>query len=106
MYQIAVISDTHGILREGVLDYLRSCDIILHAGDINKPEMIEVLQSITPLYVVRGNNGEWAETLPKEERHYLNPGSCGKRRFGLPITMAIIELNDSKVHIKEIDIVT
>ena len=53
---IAVISDTHDLLRPEVIDRIADCDGIVHAGDINKPEIVEQLKSIAPLYVVRGNN--------------------------------------------------
>ena len=128
--RIAVLSDTHGLLRPEVLDAIAGCDAIIHGGDINKPEIIERLQEIAPVYVVRGNNDkEWAEHIPatltfqiedcrfflvhnKKEvpkgltgvdavifghshryfeqvidgRLWLNPGSCGKRRFDQEIT--------------------
>ena len=35
--KIGVLSDTHGLLRPAVLEVLRSCDCILHGGDVNKP---------------------------------------------------------------------
>ena len=64
--KIGVLSDTHGLLRPAVLEVLRSCDCILHGGDVNKPEILDTLRSIAPLYVVRGNNDrEWAEDLPQ-----------------------------------------
>ncbi|MFR1808788.1 MAG: metallophosphoesterase family protein, partial [Pygmaiobacter massiliensis] len=48
--RIAVLSDTHGLLRPEVLEVLQSCDCIFHAGDINKPEIVETLRSLAPLY--------------------------------------------------------
>ena len=64
--RIAVLSDTHGLLRPEVLTAIAGCDAIIHGGDINKPEIIERLQEIAPVYVVRGNNDkEWAEHLPE-----------------------------------------
>ena len=39
-----------------VIDRIDGSDGIVHAGDINKPEIVEQLKSIAPLYVVRGNN--------------------------------------------------
>ena len=64
--RIAVLSDTHGLLRPEVLEVLQSCDCIFHAGDINKPEIVETLRSIAPLYIVRGNNDkDWAALLPE-----------------------------------------
>ena len=53
---IAVISDTHDLLQPEVIDRIAGYDGIVHAGDINKPEIVEQLKSISPLYVVRGNN--------------------------------------------------
>ena len=65
MKKIALISDTHGMLRPEVIKNLQGCQAILHGGDINKQAIIDQLKDIAPLYVVRGNNDkEWAEYLP------------------------------------------
>lgn len=70
---IGVISDTHGLLRQEVLSHLRSCDVILHGGDINRQDILETLRAIAPLYVVRGNNDkEWAEGMPVFEDFILD----------------------------------
>lgn len=63
---IGVISDTHGLLRPQALEALRGCDLIIHAGDVGKPEVLEPLRGLAPTYVVRGNvdHGDWAERLP------------------------------------------
>lgn len=50
--KIAVLSDTHGLLRPEVLDRIAGCDVIIHGGDINKPEIIDHLNEIAPVYVV------------------------------------------------------
>ena len=64
--KIAILSDTHGLLRPEVLDRIAGCDAIIHGGDINKPEIIDRLKKIAPVYVVRGNNDkEWAENIPE-----------------------------------------
>ena len=63
--KLGILSDTHGLLRQEVIDYLQSCDAILHGGDINNQGILNTLSSIAILYVVRGNNDkEWAEGLP------------------------------------------
>lgn len=64
---IAVLADTHGLLRQEVLDVLSPApDAILHAGDINNQGILSTLGAIAPVYVVRGNNDrEWAESLPQ-----------------------------------------
>lgn len=60
--KIAVISDTHNLLRAEVKAYMKDCDAILHAGDICRPDIYEELAALgKPLYAVRGNNdGKWA----------------------------------------------
>ena len=34
-HRIAVISDTHGLIRDEVREVLKTCEIIIHGGDIN-----------------------------------------------------------------------
>ncbi|MCM0083008.1 metallophosphatase family protein [Geomonas sp. Red32] len=141
---IGVISDTHGLLRPEAVEALRGVELIVHAGDIGKPEVVEQLQELAPVVAVRGNvdNGAWAEPFPfvqrvkigevsvlmihnlkelplrapgesgrvivyghshkavngdKDGALYLNPGSAGKRRFGLPVTVALLKIEGGKV---------
>ena len=54
--QIAVLSDTHGLLRPEVMEKIARCDAIIHGGDINRQEILDQLEKIAPVYVVRGNN--------------------------------------------------
>lgn len=62
--KIGVISDTHGLLRPQVLDVLKDCDCIIHAGDIGKQEILDALWPLGSLYAVRGNcDGAWAQNL-------------------------------------------
>jgi hypothetical protein len=63
---VGVISDTHGLLRPQALDALRGSDLIIHAGDVGQPELLEPLRALAPLHVVRGNvdKGAWAARLP------------------------------------------
>lgn len=146
-HRIGIISDTHGLLRPEAAETLKSCEIILHAGDLGKPEILTRLKEIADTYAVLGNvdqicaeqfrtsvNGV-SEKLPEEleielfgfhiymihnkkqirkdlsgvdiviygHSHkydesigdnitWLNPGSCGPRRFRLPVTMMILTL--------------
>ena len=64
---IGVISDTHGLLRPEAFKALRNSDLIIHAGDIGKPEVIEALKSIAPVVAIRGNNDrdKWARSFPE-----------------------------------------
>ena len=63
--KIGVLSDTHDLLRSEVTEALQGCDRILHAGDISSREILDRLNAIAPVKVVRGNNDkDWAEGLP------------------------------------------
>ena len=63
---LGIISDTHGLLRPAALEALRASAMIIHAGDIGKPEILEDLRDIAPLVAVRGNIDiqPWARLLP------------------------------------------
>lgn len=146
--KIAILSDTHGLLRPEVLEYLKTADVILHGGDINRQEIVDALQRYAPLYVVRGNNDKaWAGAIPhdlkvtldgvtfcmvhnrkelpadldgvdavvfghshkyvQEEKDgllWLNPGSCGPRRFHQEITMMMAEIADGVLQVEKITI--
>lgn len=67
--RIGLISDTHGLLRPQALHALRGADHILHAGDIDAPEVLEALRALAPVTAVRGNNdrGAWARSLRETE---------------------------------------
>ena len=67
--RIGLISDTHGLLRPEVLDFLRGSDHIVHGGDVCDPSVLEALRVVAPLTAVRGNNdrGAWAEGLRESE---------------------------------------
>ena len=145
---IIILSDTHGLLRSEVLDYLANADAIIHGGDINTPAIVDTLQGFAPLHIVRGNNDkEWAEGLPhsltftiegvrffmvhnkrdipadlsgidvvvyghshkyaceKRDRVlWLNPGSCGRRRFDQEITMAVMTAEDGQFQVEKVTI--
>ena len=63
--RIGILSDTHGLLRDEVVKALDGVDHIIHAGDIDRKEVIDLLVSIAPVTVVRGNaDKDWAEHIP------------------------------------------
>ena len=47
MLKIGIISDTHNVLKEVVINDLKDCDYIIHAGDIVKKEILDELQQLT-----------------------------------------------------------
>ena len=146
--KLAILSDTHGLLRPQVAEHLKTADAILHGGDINRQEIVDQLRQYAPLYIVRGNNDkEWAQSIPhdltvtlggvtfymvhnkkeapadlagadvvvfghshkyvQEERDgilWLNPGSCGPRRFHQEITRMMALAADGKLQVEKITI--
>jgi uncharacterized protein len=64
---IGLISDAHGLLRPQALEALRGSEIILHAGDVGKPEILTALRKLAPVIAVRGNvdSSNWARALPE-----------------------------------------
>ncbi|MBI6708645.1 metallophosphoesterase family protein [Pseudomonas syringae] len=138
--KVGVISDTHGLLRPEAIAALQGCAQIIHAGDIGSQDIVEQLNAIAPLHIVRGNNdmdADWAKPIADHLRFdidgwqvllvhdiadvpalvddsvklvvtghshkplidwrgdtlYLNPGSAGRRRFKLPVTLALLEVS-------------
>jgi putative phosphoesterase len=69
MRHIGVISDTHGLLRPQALAALQGSSLIIHAGDVGSPDILDALRQIAPVFAVRGNvdKGPWAERLPETE---------------------------------------
>ncbi|HEX2200471.1 MAG TPA: metallophosphoesterase family protein [Gammaproteobacteria bacterium] len=63
---VGIISDTHGLVRLEAVRALKGSELLIHAGDIGNPQVIEQLHEIAPTFVVRGNNdrGAWAADLP------------------------------------------
>jgi hypothetical protein len=76
MQHIGVISDTHGLLRPQAVAALCGCSPIIHAGDIGRPEILDELRRMAPVFAVRGNVdiGAWAMALP--ETATVEVGDC------------------------------
>ena len=132
--KIAVLSDSHGLLRREVVAAIQDCAYILHAGDIVRETDLDELRLYGNIYAVRGNNDLWQDDLRNlagvlrfeiggvrflmvhdrwdvpgnlegiqaviyghshryseewiDGRLWLNPGSCGRARFGSAVTIA------------------
>ena len=69
MGHIGVIADTHGLLRPQAVEALQGSALIIHAGDVGRPEILDELRRIAPVIAVRGNvdRGTWADSLPLSE---------------------------------------
>jgi hypothetical protein len=66
---VGVISDTHGLLRPEAVEALSGSDLIVHAGDVGAPEIVDRLRALAPTTAVRGNvdTQPWARQLPLTE---------------------------------------
>lgn len=137
--RVALVSDTHGLLRPELAAELVGAPLILHAGDVGKDAVLDALERTAPTCAIRGNVDRSGRVvcLPHDEvveiagrlvyllhdraelgldpsaagfdvvvtghSHrpavetrdgvlYVNPGSCGPRRFSLPVSMAWLTL--------------
>jgi uncharacterized protein len=59
--RVVVLSDTHAPRRwrtcpPRVAEYLREAEMILHAGDVCIPDVLDELAAYAPVYAVQGNN--------------------------------------------------
>jgi putative phosphoesterase len=150
---IGLISDTHGLLRPEAVRALAGSDLIIHAGDVGAPEILDALRAVAPVVAVRGNvdTGAWASELPttavaevggtliyvlhdlneldldpaaagfgvvvsghshqpaRTERSgvlFINPGSAGRRRFRLSVTVARLDLGRAPWDVEFIELWT
>ena len=76
---VGLISDTHGLLRPQVLEALRGCELILHAGDIGGGAILEQLAAIAPVQAVRGNNDLEGPEAEQPETRLVETG--GRRLY-------------------------
>jgi putative phosphoesterase len=142
MVRVALVSDTHGLLRPEVLAGIAGVDHVIHAGDIGHPGIVDALAAVAPLSIVRGNNDVfgWDETpwhvdvtlgrvaihlvhdivearpggarvvvcghshapdvTERGGRLWVNPGSCGPRRFRLPISYGVMTIDAGEVAVE------
>jgi len=73
-YLIGIISDTHGRLPQSVLMAFKDADLIIHAGDIGDPKIIEALEKMAPTRAIKGNMdmGKWTRQLRQNETIKIN----------------------------------
>jgi putative phosphoesterase len=71
---LALISDTHGLLRDSVIEALRGSEpgLIVHAGDVGPRSLLERLEKIAPVVAVRGNVDRELACLPSTELISVN----------------------------------
>ena len=52
---LGILSDTHGYLHPALPDVLAGVDLILHAGDVGTPDVLDALEAVAPVRAVYGN---------------------------------------------------
>jgi putative phosphoesterase len=72
---VGIISDTHGLMRPEAIAALRGSDLILHAGDVGRSDVLDELRGIAPTLAVRGNVDwqRWAASLPETRTVEVGP---------------------------------
>lgn len=90
--RIGLISDTHGLLRPQALRELADSELIIHAGDVGAPEILDRLQEMAPVVAVRGNvdQDDWAMKLP-----LTAVAEAGEYRFYVLHDLKQLDLNPS-----------
>lgn len=53
--RLGIISDTHGFFHPNIPKYFADVDLILHAGDVGTPAVLDALEEIAPTMAVWGN---------------------------------------------------
>ena len=56
---VGIVSDTHGYVHPALHEALGGVDLILHAGDVGRIEIIDELQLVAPVHAVFGNIDGW-----------------------------------------------
>ncbi len=143
MKTIALISDSHKLIRPEVEPYLEKADYVIHAGDVGNIETLHRFDTLNPNSTFVGGNTDYEpgisslpairkielfgykfyvthdievikkkdaqqsdfvifghshkpETFTRDSTVYINPGSIGPRRFKLPVSLALLTIEDEK----------
>ncbi len=69
MMRVGLVADTHGLVEPRLGPLFRGCALILHAGDVTRPEVLAALAAVAPVRAVRGNNdlGPFGASLPETD---------------------------------------
>ena len=64
---VAILGDTHGLLRPELSEHLSGIDLILHSGDVGQITVLHRLKQFAPVIAVRGNVDDHLAGLPETE---------------------------------------
>ena len=116
---IGLVSDTHGLVRDGLFQALAGVSHILHAGDVGGRDVLDALSAIAPVEAVYGNVDPLDGRLPQHvhldrgglsihvyghthralvyrdgARLVVNPGAAGPARFDVKPSVAILRIEN------------
>ena len=87
MIRIGLLSDTHSVLDDQILEDFSECDEIWHAGDIGSMEVLERLEAFRPIRAVYGNidNAKIRRACPLNQRFTVE---------GLDVFLSLIHISE------------
>ncbi len=99
MEKIGVLSDTHGVLEQRVIEFLSECDQVWHAGDIGSLDVLTDMRSLFgEVHAVYGNIDGWdvrgevpeVDVFEVEGRRVVIKHICGNPRRYDPLARKVI----------------
>ncbi len=87
------LTETHSAVWEGVSIFM------LHDIEFFRPAKLEVM----PQLVIFGHSHKPA-AYEKQDIHFMNPGAAGRKRFSLPISVAMLEVNAGEWNVEFINL--
>ncbi len=76
---VAVVSDTHGLMRSELLRELEArgpFDHVLHAGDVGNADILDALRAIAPVTAIRGNIDKFGPCAELHATEALDLDGC------------------------------
>ena len=68
---LGILSDTHAWFHPALPEYLGGVDLILHAGDVGTPEILDALEKLAPVRTVWGNvDGQQVRLRSSEHQRF------------------------------------
>jgi uncharacterized protein len=64
---VAILGDSHGLLRLELSEHLSGIDLIVHSGDLGQITVLHQLKQFAPVIAVRGNVDDHIAGLPETE---------------------------------------
>lgn len=70
--RVAIISDTHGYIDPKVIEVIKTCTHVVHAGDICGAHVLAQLKQLVPNITAVAGNNDASGLWPIEETHVVN----------------------------------